>query len=59
MRYDVTVRNELTGEVATVEVRSDCWQQAQVDALVLLFRSSGWRKAVAYQPVLAALPAAS
>jgi hypothetical protein len=46
--YDVVVRNELTEEVATVALRSSCPQEAQVEALVQLFRLRGWRKAVAF-----------
>jgi hypothetical protein len=57
--YDVRVRNELTGEVTTVSLQSNCWEEAQVAALVKLFKSQGWRKAVALQPELAALSRAS
>lgn len=46
--YDIVVRNELTGEVATVTVKSSWPQDAQVEALVQLFRALGWRKATAF-----------
>ena len=45
--YDVTVRNELTGDVATLSVSSQCPQDAQVEALVQAFRCRGWRSATA------------
>lgn len=48
--YDVTVRNELTGEVATISLQSSWPQEAQVAALVQLFKLQGWRKAVALPP---------
>lgn len=52
-RYDVKVRNELTGEEMTVSLDSNSWQDAQVHALILLFKHVGWRKAVAYPPEIA------
>jgi hypothetical protein len=47
--YTVLVRNELTGEMATVSI--PCWSchDAQVEALSQLFKSRGWRKACAFQ----------
>src|SRR5438105_1969365 len=48
--YDVVVRNELTGEVTTVGIRSWDAQEAQSEALIYLFRSRGWRKALALWP---------
>jgi hypothetical protein len=45
--YDVTVRNELTGETLCLQVLSSCPQQAQVTALIQAFRSNGWSKVVA------------
>jgi hypothetical protein len=53
--YKVLVRNELTGETETVRTAMDgiCGAQAQVEALLHLFKSKGWRKAVAFQPELA------
>jgi hypothetical protein len=58
LRYDVSVRNELSGEVATISVLADCAAGAQVEALVELFKSRGWRKAIAF-PVGAAIAAIS
>ena len=46
--YDVTVQNQLTGEVAVLAVSSSWPQDAQVEALVQLFKLHGWRKAVAF-----------
>ena len=46
--YDVAVRNELTGEVATVSLDSSSPQDAQVAALVQQFRLCGWRNATAF-----------
>jgi hypothetical protein len=51
--YEVVVCNELTGEVERVRLTSSCSQEAQVDALVHLFKEQGWRKAVAWQAELA------
>lgn len=48
--YDVSVRNELSGEVTTVSVLADCVAGAQVEALVALFKTRGWRRAVATPP---------
>ena len=45
--YQVSVRNEFTGEVRVVEILSYCGVDAQVEALRLLFRLEGWRKATA------------
>lgn len=47
--YKVVVRNEITGEVEMVPVACSCFQDAQIEALVFLFRNQGWRKAVALQ----------
>src|SRR3989442_336331 len=44
---EILVRNELTGEVASVCLPSMHEAEAQVQALILLFRSRGWRKATA------------
>lgn len=52
-QYDVVVRNERTGEVVTVSVESPSGPDAQVSALCRLFRTLGWRKALAMQPALA------
>jgi len=49
--YTVSVRNEHTGEMTTVTISAFSAQDAQIEALVLLFRSHGWRKAVAFLPV--------
>lgn len=43
--YDVVVSNDLTDEMTTVSLRSTGETDAQVEALVSLFRSRGWRKA--------------
>ncbi len=48
--YDVVVRNELTGEIVTVAVCCEDGNTAQIDALVHLFKTKGWRKAVALVP---------
>jgi hypothetical protein len=48
--YDVSVRNELSGEVTTIGVLADCAAGAQVEALVALFKTRGWRKAIASPP---------
>src|SRR5947209_8981601 len=48
--YDISVRNELSGETATVSVLADCQAGAQVEALVALFKIRGWRKAIASPP---------
>ena len=45
--YEITIRNEQTGEVATLSVRSYCPQDAQVEALSQVFRRHGWRSATA------------
>lgn len=54
-RYNVEVRNELTGETETVRMATagTCGAQAQVEALLHLFKNKGWRKAVAFQPEIA------
>ena len=49
--YQVEVRNETTGEVHSMTVHCEDPRDAQIQALVTLFRSQGWRKAVA-QPAL-------
>jgi hypothetical protein len=46
--YDVPVQNQLTGEQRTVSLRASWPQEAQVAALVQLFRLHEWRKAVAF-----------
>lgn len=53
--YHVVVRNELTGETETVRTAMDgmCGAQAQVEALLHLFKNKGWRKAIAFQPEVA------
>ena len=48
--YDVTVRNELTSEVRVVRISSFGPVDAQAEALVYVFKSHGWRKAVALLP---------
>jgi hypothetical protein len=45
--YRVPVRNEHTGEVRIVEILSGYEVDAQLAALEELFRTEGWRKAVA------------
>jgi hypothetical protein len=57
--YDVSVRNELSGEVTTVSVLADCAAGAQVAALVALFKTRGWRKAVAIPPAAGSAAAGS
>lgn len=52
--FTVLVRNELTGESCTVEVQSDYFVDAQVEALHTVFHARGWRKVVAALPVLVA-----
>jgi hypothetical protein len=53
--YKVLVRNEMTGETEIVRTAKDgiCGAQAQVEALLHLFKNKGWRKAVAFQPEVA------
>lgn len=48
--YEVAVRNELTGEMETVLITTGVPCDAQVQALLHLFKTRGWRKAVALQP---------
>jgi hypothetical protein len=48
--FTVVVRNEFTGEVRTIEVQSEYYRDAQIAALVQLFRVDGWRKATALVP---------
>ena len=55
--YEVVVRNEVTSEVRTVRISSFGPEDAQVEALVQLFKSQGWRKAVALAPSPVRLPA--
>ena len=52
--YQVTVRNEVTGEVRTLEVSSSHATDAQITALQRLFKEDGWRRAKA-MPALAVL----
>jgi hypothetical protein len=48
--YDITVRNELSGELETLSLTAACAQDAPVEALVQVFRLRGWRKARAFPP---------
>ena len=48
--FQVVVRNELTGEEATITVECAVACEAQTQALIELFRTRGWRKARALQP---------
>jgi hypothetical protein len=48
--FTVPVRNEFTGEVRVIEVHEEYFRDAQVAALVQLFREEGWRKATALVP---------
>lgn len=57
--YSVLVQNELTGETTTVLVSSLCAKDAQVQALTLVFRRDGWRKASALEPQSATFQAQS
>jgi hypothetical protein len=54
--YDVTVRNELTSEVRVVRISSFGPADAQAEALVYVFKSHGWRKALALLPQELYLP---
>lgn len=45
--YNVTVRNELTGEAQTMIILSHCPQDAQVEALSRAFKRHGWRSSTA------------
>lgn len=45
--FDVVVRNELTGEVVSVRVPCNAPQDAQIEALLGVFKNRGWRKALA------------
>lgn len=45
--YIVAVRNELTGEIRSLEILALFQVDAQVEALTYMFRTEGWRKAVA------------
>lgn len=47
----VIVRNELTGETASVEVGCAYGPDAQIEALIHCFRAKGWRKALAEMPM--------
>lgn len=47
--YTVMVRNDLTGEMQAVSVVSVSPEDAQIEALVQLFKRLGWRKAVAFR----------
>jgi hypothetical protein len=49
--FDVVVHNELTHEETTVRLTSGCSQDAQVEALVQVFKSRGWRKISALPPI--------
>ena len=46
-KFVIPVRNEFTGEVRLVEVVSGYYADAQVEALHVLFKREGWRKATA------------
>jgi len=48
--FDVSVRNEFTGEVRVVQVSSCHEGDAQLLALHQLFEVEGWRKATAAPP---------
>ena len=54
--YEVLVRNEITGEMATITVESPSNHDAQVEALVQCFRAQGWRRATAFCPEGASSP---
>lgn len=56
--YAVTVRNEYTGEIATVSVIASGPKTAQAEALGLLFRGRRWRKCVAFPASVMPSPAA-
>lgn len=43
----VTVRNDLTGEVRSMDVVTGHEADARVEALVRAFREGGWRKSTA------------
>ena len=45
--YSVTVRNEHTGESTTLTIQATCPADAQLNALLSLFKANGWRKALA------------
>ncbi len=49
-KYLIPVRNETTGEVKVVEILSGHDADAQVSALLQLFKQEGWRKATALRP---------
>lgn len=49
-RFLVSVRNDCTGEIRTVEVQSTHGADAQVEALHQLFKQEDWRRATAMQP---------
>ena len=48
--YCVPVQNDLTGETMTVQIESLSPKDAQIQALSLVFRREGWRKASALEP---------
>lgn len=48
--FAVTVRNQITGETATLHIQAGCAPGAQVEALTHAFRHLGWRRALAYVP---------
>lgn len=48
--YDVPVQNDVTGETTTVQIESVSAKDAQIQALSLVFRQNGWRKASAREP---------
>lgn len=51
-KFVIPVRNESTGEIRLVEVMSTYHADAQVEALYLLFKQEGWRKATAFHAAL-------
>jgi hypothetical protein len=54
--FHVVVRNELTDEEATVLITSACPEDAQVEALVQVFESLGWKNIHALAPTPVHLP---
>lgn len=50
--YEVTVRNDLTGELGYIDVMSGHHADAQVRALSRVFHEWGWRKVTALTAVV-------
>ena len=48
--YSVPVQNDLTGEVTTVQIECLSAKDAQIQALSVVFRRDGWRRASALEP---------